>query len=194
MGRRRSVALTALLPRLRLQSATCAPVRLACACAGLRPRASLGPCCAGGAGAGEDGPYFLEQTVSNACGTVALVHAYAALATAGGGGTEAEGWLGGFVSRTGGMTSVERAAALEEDEALAVSHNDMARQVTSHSPCVACKAARRVDPTRMATRFTPASASAALRRQCCQRESLPPSLPRPPASAVLRRQLPHLRP
>jgi hypothetical protein len=28
------------------------------------------------------------------------------------------------------MTSVERAAALEEDEALAVSHNDMARQVT----------------------------------------------------------------
>jgi hypothetical protein len=31
--------------------------------------------------------------VSNECGTVALVHAYAALATAAGGATEAEGWL-----------------------------------------------------------------------------------------------------
>ncbi len=69
--------------------------------------------------------------MSNACGTVALVHAYAALATAAGGPAEGEGegWLGGFVTRTARMTSVERAAALEEDEALAVSHNDMARQV-----------------------------------------------------------------
>jgi hypothetical protein len=93
--------------------------------------ASRGPCARGpgSTGAGGDGPYFLEQTVSNACGTVALVHAYAALAAAAGGATEAEGWLGRFVSRTAGMTSVERAAALEEDEALAVSHNDMARQV-----------------------------------------------------------------
>ncbi len=67
--------------------------------------------------------------MSNACGTVALVHAYAAFAAEAGGAAGTEGWLGGFVSRTAGMTSVERAAALEEDEALAVSHNDMARQV-----------------------------------------------------------------
>ena len=75
----------------------------------------------------SSGPYFLQQTVSNACGTVALIHAYAAHAATA--GVASDGWLGSFVGRTAGKTSVERAACLEDDEALAVSHNDMARQV-----------------------------------------------------------------
>jgi hypothetical protein len=72
--------------------------------------------------------------VSNACGTVALIHAFAAHAAAVGTGTGEiqDGWLGNFVSRTADLDSVGRAAALEDDEALAVSHNDMARQVILH--------------------------------------------------------------
>lgn len=60
---------------------------------------------------------------------MALVHAYAAHVASAGASTEQDGWLGKFVARTADMSSVERAAALEDDEALAVSHNDMARQV-----------------------------------------------------------------
>jgi len=69
------------------------------------------------------GLYFMRQTIPNACGTIALVHAYANLP--GGGG---DGWLANFVGATQGMDSLERAKALEEDESLAVAHNDMAKR------------------------------------------------------------------
>ena len=76
--------------------------------------------------AAASGPYFMHQSVPNACGTVALVHAFANLphATRGSGC----GWLEEFVAKTQCQDAMERAAALEDDEGLAAAHNTMAQQ------------------------------------------------------------------
>uniref|UniRef100_A0A7S0VS93 Ubiquitin carboxyl-terminal hydrolase n=1 Tax=Hemiselmis tepida TaxID=464990 RepID=A0A7S0VS93_9CRYP len=71
-----------------------------------------------------EGLYFMRQTIPNACGTIAMIHAFANLPGGGGGG----GWLDDFVGATKGMGGLERAKALEEDESLAVAHNDMAKR------------------------------------------------------------------
>lgn len=73
-----------------------------------------------------NGVYFLRQTVPNACGTVALMHAHANLPAEARAGSE--GWLVDFTTATAAKTPLQRAAALEEDEALAVKHNQMAEE------------------------------------------------------------------
>ena len=79
------------------------------------------------------GPYFMRQTVPNACGTVALVHAFAALPLemqqlAVKTDSPHSDWLGSFVAKTQAQDAMQRAAALEDDEALSASHNTMAAQ------------------------------------------------------------------
>jgi len=71
----------------------------------------------------EGGPYFMRQSIPNACGTVGLVHAFANLSS-----PQSEGWLGTFVANTSGQSPLERAGALETDEGLAIVHNDSAMQ------------------------------------------------------------------
>uniref|UniRef100_A0A7S0F546 Ubiquitin carboxyl-terminal hydrolase n=1 Tax=Hanusia phi TaxID=3032 RepID=A0A7S0F546_9CRYP len=77
-----------------------------------------------GAGAA---PFFVHQTVGNACGTVAMIHAFASipaeLREEGKGG-----WLYKFVSSHLSKSPLECAAALEEDEDIAMRHNELARK------------------------------------------------------------------
>jgi len=76
------------------------------------------------------GPYFLHQSVPNACGTVALVHAFANMPEGEKGAADGapSQWLHDFVAKTKELDAMGRAAALESDEALAASHNSAAQQ------------------------------------------------------------------
>lgn len=73
--------------------------------------------------------YFTKQTVGNACGTVALLHAVANATSFAGSDTVPLGddcWFSRFLSRTLDMTPDERAKALEDDDDLEVAHEDAA--------------------------------------------------------------------
>lgn len=75
----------------------------------------------------EDQPFFCKQTISNACGTIALIHA--ALNSP----LEFEGgsFLHAFRRRTGPLSPDERAAALQDDKSLDAVHGQFA-QVSPH--------------------------------------------------------------
>jgi len=84
----------------------------------------LAPLSKQGAEGAEGGPYFMQQSVPNACGTVALIHATANLSAE---LSPTQGWLAHFLSKTKSNSPSERACALEEDEGLAQAHNATAQ-------------------------------------------------------------------
>mmetsp|Transcript_17536 Transcript_17536/g.41040 ORF Transcript_17536/g.41040 Transcript_17536/m.41040 type:complete len:274 (-) Transcript_17536:24-845(-) len=74
--------------------------------------------------------YYTKQTVGNACGTVGLLHCAANATTICGSDLvtlNEESWLHNFLTRTKDMTPDERAAALEEDDALDEAHAEGAQ-------------------------------------------------------------------
>lgn len=79
---------------------------------------------AAGAGGAPGTPFFLHQTVGNACGTIALVHACVNAASVAGGAVSLapDSALAAFYSRCRGLRAAERAAALADDAALEVAH------------------------------------------------------------------------
>ena len=57
-------------------------------------------------------PYFMHQSVPNACGTVAMVHAYANLPEAHKAAAGGSGWLQAFVHKTSALDAMRRAVYL----------------------------------------------------------------------------------
>lgn len=92
--------------------------------------ATDGACTAPGAGV----PYFCKQTISNACGTIALLHAVTNAARHGALALAPGSFLADFAERTKGMTPVERAAALEADDGLDKAHATFAAQGQTDAP------------------------------------------------------------
>eukprot|EP00052_Salpingoeca_macrocollata_P034757 m.12571 g.12571 ORF g.12571 m.12571 type:complete len:245 (+) comp6928_c0_seq1:163-897(+) len=71
--------------------------------------------------------FYMRQTVSNACGTVALMHA--CCNAIGQGSPAKEGsWLEGFFKNAQGKTPDERAALLEEDDKIEQEHDAAASE------------------------------------------------------------------
>lgn len=76
--------------------------------------------------AGENAPFFCKQTIGNACGTIALLHAVlnanfpAAPLTPG-------SFFEIFETRTRDMTATERAKALQDDQILDSVHSQFAQ-------------------------------------------------------------------
>lgn len=78
-------------------------------------------------------PYFARQTIGNACGTIALLHA--ALNTcAPAAPMVADSFLSSFAARTAEMTPAGRAAALVEDDGLDAVHGKFAGQGQTAAP------------------------------------------------------------
>lgn len=102
-------------------------------CAGLTPPA------AGDAASTDKSPFFIAQTVPNACGTIGILHAlanntpsWAKPATAGGNAPPT--FLERFLSATSHSTPLERAHFLAEDPGLAEAHTAAASEGQSAPP------------------------------------------------------------
>ncbi|MES1907719.1 MAG: hypothetical protein MHM6MM_000781 [Cercozoa sp. M6MM] len=81
---------------------------------------------------GDDGVFWMKQTVGNACGTMGLLHALANNRDA---IDDSEGnFLSRFFSQADTMDESERAAALEQQEELEEAHGDAAVQGQSAVP------------------------------------------------------------
>ncbi|XP_064482283.1 ubiquitin carboxyl-terminal hydrolase isozyme L3-like isoform X2 [Ornithodoros turicata] len=79
----------------------------------------------------SDKVYFMQQTVKNACGTVALVHALAnSLDLI----KLADSPLRTFLDATAGMSPEERAKYLEECQAFSVAHEECAQEGQTEAP------------------------------------------------------------
>ena len=77
-------------------------------------------------GAGDEGLFFCKQTISNACGTIGIIHS---LVNNGAGMEFSDtGFLHKFVESTKGMNSSERAAYLEKDEELEKAQDTAAQE------------------------------------------------------------------
>jgi ubiquitin carboxyl-terminal hydrolase L3 len=70
--------------------------------------------------------YMVAQTIDNACGTLAVLHAVANACTATGGPIPVapESWFSTFLAATAASTPLQRAAALEADDAVDDAHGD----------------------------------------------------------------------
>jgi len=75
--------------------------------------------------------YYMKQTISNACGTVALMHSVANNLDV---IKLADGPLKAFLDETADKTPDERAVKLEEDDAICQSHDDAAREGDTEAP------------------------------------------------------------
>lgn len=83
-------------------------------------------------------PYFVRQTIGNACGTIALLHA--ALNVSSGAPACSEGsFLARFAERTKDLTAEQRADALVEDEGLDAVHGQFAVQGQTAAPAATDK-------------------------------------------------------
>uniref|UniRef100_A0AAQ4QIP7 Ubiquitin carboxyl-terminal hydrolase n=1 Tax=Gasterosteus aculeatus aculeatus TaxID=481459 RepID=A0AAQ4QIP7_GASAC len=76
--------------------------------------------------------YFIKQTIGNACGTIGLIHAVANnqahLEF------ESDSPLKKFIEQTSKMTAAERAAFLEKDESIRVTHESSAQEGQTEAP------------------------------------------------------------
>lgn len=72
-------------------------------------------------------PFFCKQTISNACGTIALLHAAINSPVSLGDGS----FLNLFLERTAKLSPDERAAALQADSALDAVHDQFAQVCNS---------------------------------------------------------------
>ncbi|XP_068428609.1 ubiquitin carboxyl-terminal hydrolase isozyme L3 [Clinocottus analis] len=85
-------------------------------------------------GAQQDFPdvYFIKQTIGNACGTIGLIHAVAnnqaRLEF------EPDSSLKKFIEQTSKMSSEEKAAFLEKDESIRVTHESSAQEGQTEAP------------------------------------------------------------
>ncbi|EDV24829.1 uncharacterized protein TRIADDRAFT_56125 [Trichoplax adhaerens] len=80
-----------------------------------------------------DDVYFMKQTIGNACGTIALIHAF--------GNNSANvqldnGYLKEFLQATANMNAVERAAYLENDNEITSAHEACAHEGQTQAPSV----------------------------------------------------------
>lgn len=75
--------------------------------------------------------YYMKQTISNACGTVALMHSVANNLDV---IKLADGPLKKFLEETADKTPDERAVKLEEDDDICQSHDDAAREGDTEAP------------------------------------------------------------
>jgi len=75
--------------------------------------------------------YYMKQTISNACGTVALIHAVANNMDKVAMG---DGSLKTFLEATKDATPEERAVKLEADDSICKNHDDVARQGQTATP------------------------------------------------------------
>ncbi|CDW88421.1 carboxyl-terminal proteinase [Stylonychia lemnae] len=75
-----------------------------------------------------DSPFFIKQTIKNACGTIALLHALLNNTTAIGGVFREESFLEEFYFLNDKTSPEERAAALYKDEKLEETHQEAAVQ------------------------------------------------------------------
>jgi len=75
--------------------------------------------------------YYMKQTISNACGTVALMHSVANNLDM---INLADGPLKTFLKETADMSPEERAVKLEDNDAICQSHDDAAREGDTVAP------------------------------------------------------------
>eukprot|EP00658_Telonema_sp_P-2_P067173 TRINITY_DN5610_c0_g1_i2.p1 TRINITY_DN5610_c0_g1~~TRINITY_DN5610_c0_g1_i2.p1 ORF type:complete len:191 (-),score=49.01 TRINITY_DN5610_c0_g1_i2:141-713(-) len=85
----------------------------------------------------QNGLWYTHQTVSNACGTIALVHAAVNAVAQGTMGLEDVGgadgvWLRDLIKATADMTPADRARYIEESDSLENLHGSAANQGQSH--------------------------------------------------------------
>jgi ubiquitin carboxyl-terminal hydrolase L3 len=78
--------------------------------------------------------YYMKQTVSNACGTVALLHCVANARSTGRLALLPDSPLERFLSATAGLTPEQRAHRLETDEAIVRVHDAAAREGQTAAP------------------------------------------------------------
>jgi len=76
--------------------------------------------------------YYMDQTIGNACGTIAMMHAIA-------NNTdkitlEDGSYLGKFIEETRGLTSAERGAMLEKNEELTETHAESVKEGQTAAP------------------------------------------------------------
>ena len=81
----------------------------------------------------SDKLYYMKQTISNACGTVALMHSVINNVV-GGVINLNDGPLKTFVEATKDMSPAERAEKLEADDDICKSHDDAAREGQTRAP------------------------------------------------------------
>mmetsp|Transcript_24293 Transcript_24293/g.59210 ORF Transcript_24293/g.59210 Transcript_24293/m.59210 type:complete len:231 (+) Transcript_24293:60-752(+) len=79
-------------------------------------------------------PYFMRQIVSNACGTIALIHAIANCADTV--PLEPGKFFASFLEATKDKDPMQRAGALAEDDALDATHAEFARRGQTQAPSV----------------------------------------------------------
>lgn len=78
--------------------------------------------------------YYMKQTVSNACGTVALLHCVANAVMTGRVELEAGSPLAAFLAATAGLSPEERAVKLETDAEIVRVHDEAAREGQTAAP------------------------------------------------------------
>ena len=76
--------------------------------------------------------FYMKQTISNACGTVALMHSVAN--NVGGAITLKDGPLKTFLETTKDLSPEERAEKLEADDDICKSHDDAAKEGQTRAP------------------------------------------------------------
>ncbi|CAJ1079747.1 ubiquitin carboxyl-terminal hydrolase isozyme L3 [Xyrichtys novacula] len=76
--------------------------------------------------------YFIKQTIGNACGTIGLIHAVANNQSHL--EFESDSPLKKFIEQTTKMTAEERAAFLEKDESIRVTHESSAQEGQTEAP------------------------------------------------------------
>ncbi|GAA6108173.1 ubiquitin carboxyl-terminal hydrolase isozyme L3 [Tachysurus ichikawai] len=78
--------------------------------------------------------YFMKQTIGNACGTIGLIHAVANNQTLL--EFEADSPLKMFIMQSSKMSPAEKAAFLEKDESIRVTHESSAQEGQTETPSV----------------------------------------------------------
>uniref|UniRef100_A0A1W7RAQ2 Ubiquitin carboxyl-terminal hydrolase n=1 Tax=Hadrurus spadix TaxID=141984 RepID=A0A1W7RAQ2_9SCOR len=80
----------------------------------------------------NDDVYFMKQTIKNACGTIALIHAVANNAEKI--SLDNDSVLQQFIEETKGLSSEERGQALEQNESISAAHEACAQEGQTQVP------------------------------------------------------------